>query len=307
MRFFNSCCHLRTAVVVLLVLFGLAVSSSPCVGDTVDSQTVGINLNGIPGPYSFDRFCRPNHDELWAVGGNGIVKHTNRSGTTEQQITDKSLNGIYFATTNVGWIVGDDGTILFTKDRGSNWEKQNSFVTNDIQAINCVSENMCWAVGNDGLILRTVDQGTHWEIVKAGTSAFLSAVNFVDGQIGWVVGEKGLIFRTLDGGKSWEQQRVIIPLFPDGPFAQPTDLRAVKFVNKTSGWIAGTGGVARTLDGGRTWEVKELGHTPLIGVVTIDGITVWAISSKGQNYVSKDHGVTWVGVRTTGRPKGSPL
>lgn len=299
MCYFYICrrCHLRRALAVLPLAVALFLLSGASVSTTAAFQSQ-ISLLGIPGPYSFHRFCRLATDELWVVGGNGTVQRADKTGTNKRQITDRSLNGVYFVTTNIGWVVGDNGTILRTKDRGSNWEPQSSSATNDVQAITCINESSCWAVGNDGLILRTIDQGGHWTLVKSGTSAILFAASFVNSRLGWVVGEKGLILHTRDAGESWEEQRAIIPLFPDGPFARPTDLQAVKFIDENRGWIAGTGGVARTLDGGKTWEVKQLGNAALIGLVTNDGEVVWAISSEGRNYLSNDRGMTWTRVQS---------
>ena len=284
--------HLRfsqcvSVIVVFLFLLGVVVCHP------TNFPVDDFDLSGIAGPYSFNRFCRLSSEELWAVGGNGSVQYTSVKGTIERQITDVSLNGVYFTNSSAGWVVGNNGTILHTSDQGVNWQIQRSGVNEDLYGVTCHDENRCWAVGRKGLILRTIDQGDHWKVLKSGTAAILFAVNFVNARSGWAVGEDGFIVHTDDSGETWEKQRATIVLFPKGPFAAATDLLAVKFLDETRGWVAGASGIARTQDGGRTWTSKEIEDNAFIGLVSNDGKTVWAISSEGMNYLTKDGGLTW--------------
>ncbi len=283
-------------ILALLKLTVLLIAPGSILGWTRDSRVDEIDLSGISAPYSFHTFCRLA-DELWAVGGNGTVQHTDKNGTNQQQITNKSLSGVFFVRSEVGWVVGDDGLILHSEDRGLNWETQVTNVTENIHAIACVAERICLAVGDNGLILRTLDKGRHWEKVRSDTPSSLFAVSFVNNQAAWVVGADGLILHTADGGLSWVKQSAGIVLFPDGPFAGLADLRAVRFFDEKRGWVAGTGGVARTGDGGKTWDVKQVGDGAFIGLVTNDAVVVWAIESNGRNYVTKDGGSNWTSVR----------
>lgn len=255
-----------------------------------------IDLRGIAGPYSFGRFCRPASDELWAVGGGGSVLHTDANGTTEKRVGDVDLNGVYFANSSVGWVVGVGGAVFHTKDGGAKWVRQWSGVSEELEGITCLDDNHCWAVGGGGTILRTVDRGRNWKVLTSKTSTDLNAVTFINERSGWAVGDSGLVLHTSDGGETWEKQRAKIILFPRGPFAAPTHLLAVRFLDENRGWVTGSGGVARTQDGGTTWEAVEVEGGAFIGLVSKDGEVVWAIGSGGTNYRSRNAGLTWESV-----------
>jgi photosystem II stability/assembly factor-like uncharacterized protein len=272
----------------LVILFACGTHSP-----AASTRPKDVNLVGIPGPYSFDNFCRLATDELWAVGGKGTVHYTNRSGTVERHFTDEDLNGVYFTNSSIGWVVGDEGSIWHTRDQGHSWSRQKSGLKQALKGIKCASESRCWAVGKNGVVLRTDDAGERWENKRAAASDDLYAVEFIDQLTGWVAGENGLLLHTDNGGDSWETLHAKITVLPNGPFAKPTNLVTVRFLNRDVGWVAGSGGVARTENGGKTWEVEEIEDSYFIGLVARDADTVWAVDSEGENYVTKDGGRTW--------------
>jgi photosystem II stability/assembly factor-like uncharacterized protein len=284
-------------VLWLLMLPSVMLTSMTAVNvrATPDDPSTTIDLRGVPAPFSFHRFCRLSSPDMWSVGGDGSIIHQSLTGSRESRPTDQALLAVFFSSSNVGWVIGTNGTILHTEDAGEHWEKQDSGVTKDLNAIACISENDCWVVGRQGTILRTNNGGQQWANVSLKSSAGLNAVSFSAAQNGWAVGDDGLVVHTQDGGLTWMQQYVGMILFPDGPFACPTDLKAVVFVDEKRGWVAGTNGIARTVDGGQTWIKKDIKGS-FIGLVSHDGINVWAINDampKETNYVSRNAGNTW--------------
>ena len=266
-----------------------------------DDPAYVIRLAGIPGPYCFERVCKLRSGDMWDVGGGGSVQYLSRYGPIRRtRVLNADLNGVFFVSANAGWIVGELGTIAYTGNAGNSWNVQASGIKDSLQAITCTDESRCWAVGDKGAILNTSDRGNHWTIMRSGVSKILFAVSFVNYRSGWAVGEDGLVLHTTDGGKSWEKQQAHIILFPAGPFAKPTDLLTVKFVDASNGWVGGAGGIATTLDGGKTWKAKEIEGAAFIGLVSHDGNTVWAINREGSNYLTRDRGLTWEPVNSDG-------
>jgi photosystem II stability/assembly factor-like uncharacterized protein len=117
-----------------------------------------------------------------------------------------SLESITFATTQLGWAVGDRGTILHTTDGGRRWRKQNSGTTSDLRAVVFADTLSGWAVGTRGTILHTGDGGSTWTVQHSGTEDFLKSVMFLSDQSGWVGGDLGTILHTEDGGRNWVAQ-----------------------------------------------------------------------------------------------------
>jgi photosystem II stability/assembly factor-like uncharacterized protein len=111
--------------------------------------------------------------DICIVGDNGTVLLSN-DGTNFNSIinisgTTENLNSVFFFDTNVGWCVGNKGTLLITKNGGYDWQKYS--------------------------ILDT----TKREII----SSDLSSVVFYNLNEGIITTKKGEIYKTSDGGLYW--------------------------------------------------------------------------------------------------------
>lgn len=71
------------------------------------------------------------------------------------------MEDVYFINLTTGWVVGCDGTILYTDNGGETWQRQNSGVFNCLHGVVFVNAKEGWAVG-DGIILHTTDGGVPW-------------------------------------------------------------------------------------------------------------------------------------------------
>jgi photosystem II stability/assembly factor-like uncharacterized protein len=101
--------------------------------------------------------------------------------------------------TNIGVVVGDDGTILRTTD-GVTWVEQQSGTIGFLLGVSFTDTNTGTVVGTRGTILRTTDGGTTWTAQDSGTTFSLLGVSFTDANTGTAVGLGGTILRTIDGG-----------------------------------------------------------------------------------------------------------
>ncbi|QNJ98145.1 YCF48-related protein [Constantimarinum furrinae] len=90
--------------------------------------------------------------------GNGHVLKTIDGGNSYNEIfiyTNVSFLSIDFYDENHGFVVGNNGIILFTNDGGMNWNSQNSGTsTTDLNSINMVSPTNAVIVGDNGTVLR---------------------------------------------------------------------------------------------------------------------------------------------------------
>lgn len=109
-----------------------------------------------------------NPDTGWIVGGwnGGMVLNTKDGGnawnlSNTYDITD--LKSIWFIDSMQGWAVGEQGQIIFTSDRGKNWNIQRgSPLDPKLRSICFVENQFGWIVGEEGIILST-DLKTHVE------------------------------------------------------------------------------------------------------------------------------------------------
>jgi photosystem II stability/assembly factor-like uncharacterized protein len=77
----------------------------------------------------------------------GIVWDKVRSNIT------KSLLRVNFINDKSGWIVGGNGTILRTEDKGKTWIKQDSLAPDSLYGL-FMDKKYGWAVGKKGIILQ---------------------------------------------------------------------------------------------------------------------------------------------------------
>lgn len=74
-------------------------------------------------------------------------------------MVNEDLRDVFLLADGRGWIVGDNGTILYTTDRGVTWSYQLVPVVERLEAVCFDSPDEGWIVGDDGSILHTVTGG----------------------------------------------------------------------------------------------------------------------------------------------------
>jgi photosystem II stability/assembly factor-like uncharacterized protein len=240
----------------------------------------------------------------------GLTGETEEEFTAEWNITlqtsgvEATLQEVFFdSNTGQGWIVGNDGIILHTTDKGATWEKQESGVAGVLHSVSFVNESEGWAVGDSGTVIHTEDGGATWETQNTGVTEQLRSVFFANNSEGWAVGEGGVIIETKDGGLGWEPQ--------DSGTNQT--LEAIDFappkpgeVVIDRGWVVGVNGtIIHTSTGGRGtgnrrgWMPQlSKGVTdravPLYGVYFPDDDKKgWIVGKQGTILRTSDSGQTW--------------
>jgi len=196
------------------------------------------------------------------------------------------------------WAVGEDGTVLATKDGGADWIKQDTGDSSSVFSAVCFPDpKHGWAVGEGGVILATSDGGNTWSEQASGTTTHLKGVSFVDAVHGWAVGSNDLgygdvILSTTNGGVSWTVKH------PKS--GESYGLNAVDFVDGAHGWAAGGSSrgfsVVDTSDGGTTWWTElvlpEMGaRGPVFyGLSFASPVYGWAV---GKGVYRSGDGSTW--------------
>ena len=166
--------------------------------------------------------------------------------------TANLMRDIQFLDSQIGWAVGDAGTILKTNNGGQIWQSQSIGMTKGLSSVHFTDTQNGWVVGDGGIILKTSDGGSHWLPQTSSTNKNLSSVNFIDTQTGWTVGDAGIILKTSNGGNSWQSQ-------VSGTIK---DLNSVYFQDSQTGWTVGNAGTIRkTSNGGQTWQGQSSGTT----------------------------------------------
>jgi photosystem II stability/assembly factor-like uncharacterized protein len=145
------------------------------------------------------------------------------------------------------WVVGAQGLILHSTDRGDAWNIRESGVSTNLNGLSFPDDLHGWAVGDYGYVVRTTDGGFNWQIQTQLNTPWGWGVFFLDSLSGWICGPIDTVYKTNDGGNSWVK-------LPQG---QPNHGTSVVFVDSLRGWLSldtGAAGILKTTDGGQTWR-----------------------------------------------------
>jgi photosystem II stability/assembly factor-like uncharacterized protein len=195
-----------------------------------------------------------NDDEGWVLCGilkrgklrdtflQSYLLHTDDAGESWRSIrlfSGRQMVRMHFADRSQGWIVGKEGTILYTNNGGENFVQQAVPVLAGAKASGSrpklmdvdFKDKKGIVVGTLGTILRTDDGGRRWILMPQPNLRFryLVRVQMLDDDRAWAVGESGTILITTNGGKFWRQE------------GSPTNknLYALFMKNRRHGWAAG--------------------------------------------------------------------
>ncbi len=250
----------------------------------------------------------------WIVGDLGVILHAThgtdrnekivwkhqRGGPRFHNSADGLLLGVDFISKTLGWAVGENGTILHTRNGGVKWNAQ-SHPTHLLYDVCLTMQNHAYVVGDRGAIMQSVDDGANWKAQDSRTAECFSATHFVSHEEGWAAAETGVILHTIHSGEIW---------LPQESNTQQ-DLLAIFFVDKDYGWAAGSAGeIVHTINGGMTWTPQKSGVSVnlfdihftsksqgwvvgLFGTLlfTLDGGENWYESSLSQQLSKKDKGI----------------
>ena len=210
-------------------------------------------------------------------------------------LTDVELNDVFFINEELGWAVGEHGTILKTSDGGANWRQTASLkqVSEEEMAMTADMANVL------GQMRRRIGENAapRTRSVPTGIKFRFESVHFSDENNGIVVGgydlpyvnrSRAVVMKTTDGGSTWRVIRgLVIPRLTQVHLDNPFDVLAFG----ASGNLFPTG-VYTSSDGGNSWSGQS-NHTTgdlLDGTRTAN--TIVAVDSQGKIQVVSENSAT---------------
>jgi photosystem II stability/assembly factor-like uncharacterized protein len=257
----------------------------------------------------------------WLIGSAGLMVNINDDALVGEYDlgSEANLNAIACRYAAEAWVVGDDATVLYTKDGGQSWTAQAVPTTAHLRTLATQDDGPVF-LGGDGAFLVTLDAGTTWNDLGDGTTSFRSMSAAQAGT--------GVLALAEDGGL-WAYD-------PRGTLTLRSTIEGARAVHQTpDGSIVMTAGsgIARSLDGGVTWRhfdvdpsivfddlrVNEDGTAVAVGAngtianIGIDGVVTlqqigdlslhtihihgdeigYAGGDDGQVLITEDAGLTW--------------
>jgi hypothetical protein len=233
---------------------------------------------------------------------------------------DIDFREVVFVTIDKGWVAGDKGTIIYTKDGGATWTAQMGgdpeAKEETVKLLRFLDETHGWAV-KDGRVLRTED-GESWEDLGKAPDYIheLAMTSPLDGVAAGFVGigaRPTTLFKTRDGGKTWKpvEQCSVKAMVKGLNRTFGCEVLRIQFVTPSVGYLvaryqcAGMGCepppiMGKTEDGGESWEffvgpgnADEVGATDLFFTDEKTGIVR---TTDGKLSRTTDGGTTWKGL-----------
>jgi len=207
--------------------------------------------------------------------------------------TLNNLLDSHFNSELEGWVVGTNGTIMYTEDGGITWDMQHGNSGESFWSVFFIDESEGWTVGWSK-IYHTTDKGETWE-KQDRPSMFgdLTDVFFINPDTGWIVGTYNTVLKTTDGGLNW--------IKISNSLANEKSYYSVSFTDEMHGCAVGgmmtfEGGVISiTDDGGLTWsETTPPDCSNFERVVFLSSDTGWVCGYRGELRYTIDGGSTWI-------------
>jgi photosystem II stability/assembly factor-like uncharacterized protein len=202
--------------------------------------------------------------------------------------TNINLNSIYFPSINVGYCVGDSGTILKTYDSGNNWNQQYCTFNNNLHEVTFLNDSIGWILSEDVMmscdtLLFTIDGGSHWNIKSI--LPLSSQVNFINNDTGFITCSKNnnyYLLKTINGGFNWDTLYNTSKIFKNSFFK-----------SNDTGYFGIMDTIYRTYDGGLNWIGSYCPLNPAYSITFIQNTGYVMSGFFGSLAKSTDGGITW--------------
>lgn len=273
----------------------------------------------------------PAKDVAFSNTGKGFIINDKQLFSTDdgginwsiKQKIEKSRH-IYFSG-STGFIYGNNGYLLESKNSGETWARSNYFGTKDliqmkiynekiytaiqdsiiitdlnfenktrvsipfgISKLEILDENV-WLMGTvSGSVYKTINGGNKWTM-KFNADFAPAGVNvlyFKNNLVGFMSRDHGDFFKTVDGGENWVRD----PYFS-------RELYDLKFADENTGFGCGQGNlIVKTIDGGNTWTYiggTSYSNTNLSGIYFNSLNEGFAVGERGRILKTSNGGTTW--------------
>lgn len=177
-----------------------------------------------------------------------------------EQITAR-YDDIFFLNDTTGWLIGGfPGKIYSTKNGGNSWILQTTTTGHYLRSIEFTTPQKGFCGSLDSGFFKTTDGGNTWIDIRSSITPRIPGICGLSAPDSMNIYGCGVWFRpafiikSTDGGNTWT--RIDMSAYASG-------LVDILFINKDTGWVAGTGPlpeergvILHTTNGGNTWQLQ---------------------------------------------------
>jgi len=227
----------------------------------------------------------------------GILSCVLNANAQWKKVVSPSTQDLYGVTLlkNTAYAVGNNSTLLQSKDTGKTWAKLTLPTLYNLRALYFYDSLHGIITGENARMLRTLDGGKTWTQSYVKTAAYANAIYF-QGPYGAAVGKDFLAVSSTDSGKSWNV---------DTTASKFIKLQGVTIMPNGNCWAVGDSGyLLNKKAGAKKWQISRLAtNINLTGITYIDNHTLVVVGGmpdtvnlgKFYNLMarSNDSGKTW--------------
>lgn len=245
--------------------------------------------------------------------------------------TGQHLSDVFFVNDTVGYVTGQNGTILKTTNAGETW---NSIPLNTLRHLKKVwfcDEYTGFIACDSGFLYKTINGADDWMQIETGSTGKINDLLFIDDQTGFIAYDDGNLMKTTDGGITWVSKISNNHVWPITSVAFANHIRGIATTRLGKYYITNDGGETwtantqpamvdlvdsyflnenvcyvsgrfnffmKSTDGGLTWESFNC-HVPVKNLIFKDENTGFGLSDEffygdGLIYKTSNGGHTWI-------------
>lgn len=168
-----------------------------------------------------------NNDTGWGTGENGTISYTTNGGTNWLNSPGAFAFDIFFANYMTGWAVGNN-RIYRSTNGGINWS-QTFLFSETPYCIYATNSDTIFCGLNQGKVIRSTNGGFNWTTqISYSPTSFVRQIQFLNAYTGFAIGIQGLILKTTTGGEKITHSVAGVVRFEDNN--QPVTSGKVKAV-----------------------------------------------------------------------------
>lgn len=226
--------------------------------------------------------------------------------TRQTSHTAAMLGGTHFVDENTGFIAGDSGIVLKTKNGGATWTSMSVGSYEPLMYLQAIDSNLVYICAWNGKVWKTTNGGATWNVVLTPfDSTNARGIFFTGAEKGFLCvghypsGGTSRILRTKNGGTTW-----------DTVYTTNEWLSYIHFPDEGHGYATGSSGrIAKTSDSGASWAPIALpGSMFMSGVFFLNKDTGYVGGVSGMQdstylhkkvFRTEDGGTTWTVIDST--------
>jgi photosystem II stability/assembly factor-like uncharacterized protein len=224
--------------------------------------------------------------------------------------SQSAFHCVEFVNTDVaGIMVGDNGMIYRTVDKGVTWYNTGFNFANGLNKSTTKDNDIMVAVGDEGTIVRSEDAGATWNVINTDVTSNLYGVSITESGSGFIVGAEGTILKTNDHGLTWQvvrgPSRLFDPSLNSVSMFSKSKVSDLNIYNDFGVIVGDNSVILYTNDGGKKWRKAEIPFSEEINfkyVIMTDAQTAYATSEEGKILRSTNGGKNWAILYSTITP-----